>query len=140
MATDRGRWLSELRRSGAAGPHGPKSRDRANTEREAIEQELADQDGPWLTVDAAPGTLYPAPGLRELVDDGRMTRAEQFNILYPIALAYQTVAMELGEFPDSADGHGVSSFRAALRLDDKSLDLAIAFGAHKLPWESEVVK
>ena len=55
-----GRQLAELRRSGAAGLHGKKSRDRANTEREAIEQEAADA-GPWLTLEGAPGTLYEVP-------------------------------------------------------------------------------
>lgn len=38
-----GRQLSELRGSGAAGPHGKKSPDRANTEREAIDQAIADE-------------------------------------------------------------------------------------------------
>jgi hypothetical protein len=44
MPTDRGRILSELRRSGAAGIHGKSSKDRANTERRAIEQELEDEE------------------------------------------------------------------------------------------------
>ncbi len=64
-----GRQLAELRRSGAAGTHGKFSKDRANTERQAVEQAMVDE-GPWLTVDAAPGTLYPAPGLAELLDNG----------------------------------------------------------------------
>lgn len=43
MATDEGRRLSELRRSGAAGPHGKKTPDRHNTEREAVDQAIADE-------------------------------------------------------------------------------------------------
>jgi hypothetical protein len=43
MPTDEGRRLSELRRSGAAGPHGKKTPDRANTEREAVDQAIADE-------------------------------------------------------------------------------------------------
>lgn len=72
-----------------------------------------------------------------------LTRAEQFEILYPVVLAYQTVCMQLGEFPPSATGHGVSSFRAALRLDDPYLDGIIAgakCAGRKLEWTSEVAR
>lgn len=41
--TERGRQISELRRSGAAGLHVSWSKDRANGNRAAIEQEWADE-------------------------------------------------------------------------------------------------
>lgn len=43
MGTDRGRALAGLRQSSAAGLHVKWAKDRANTEREAIEQALADE-------------------------------------------------------------------------------------------------
>lgn len=44
MNNSRGRDIAEQRRSGAAGLHVKWEKDRANAEREAIEQELADQE------------------------------------------------------------------------------------------------
>lgn len=44
MNSSRGREIAEQRRSGAAGLHVKWTRDRANTERAAIEQELADME------------------------------------------------------------------------------------------------
>lgn len=44
MSNNRGREIAELRRSGAAGLHVKWTRDRANSERAAIEQELADAE------------------------------------------------------------------------------------------------
>lgn len=68
-----------------------------------------------------------------------MTKNEEFLVLYPVVLAYQTVAMQMGGFPPSSDGHGVSSFRRALRLDDPYLE-GIITGAKcagvKLQWTS----
>lgn len=40
--SDAGRKLTELRRSSAAGKHGKKKKDRANTERKAVEQDSDD--------------------------------------------------------------------------------------------------
>ncbi len=45
MDKNRGREIAELRRSGAAGLHVKWTRDRANSERAAIAQELADEEG-----------------------------------------------------------------------------------------------
>jgi hypothetical protein len=44
MNSSRGREIAELRRSGAAGLHVKWSKDRANANRAAIEQELADME------------------------------------------------------------------------------------------------
>jgi hypothetical protein len=40
----KGQQLTELRRSGAAGIHGKYSKDRANAEREAIQEALEDEE------------------------------------------------------------------------------------------------
>lgn len=50
------REISERRRSGAAGPHGPKSPDRANNERKAVEQEEKDEG---TDMKAACGSEHP---------------------------------------------------------------------------------
>lgn len=39
-----GRRLTELRRGRGAGPHGKKTADRYNTERQAMDQEMKDQE------------------------------------------------------------------------------------------------
>jgi hypothetical protein len=44
MNKSRGREIAEQRRSGAAGLHVKWTKDRANADRAAIEQELADQE------------------------------------------------------------------------------------------------
>lgn len=44
MDNSRGRAIAEQRRSGAAGLHVKWTKDRANAERAAIEQELSDQE------------------------------------------------------------------------------------------------
>ena len=70
-----------------------------------------------------------------------LTRDEQDEILVPVVVAYHVVGWEFGDGSYRPDLMAeVNSFRAALRLDDKSLDLAIAYGAHRNPWRSVVIK
>jgi hypothetical protein len=66
-----GRELSERRRSSAAGTHGKKTRDRANTEREALEQEQTDQEEQeMITITTRNGTEYPVEGM--VMKDGML--------------------------------------------------------------------
>ena len=59
-----------------------------------------------------------------------MTRLEQDLILAGVVASTRHVACP------HAPRITVPDLRAALRLDDKRLDLAIAYGAHKQPWQS----
>lgn len=68
-----------------------------------------------------------------------LTRDEQDAILVPITVAYREVHREMfGSYPPASEGTNDELLRAALRLDDKSLDHAIAWSAHKHPWQSTV--
>jgi hypothetical protein len=71
-----------------------------------------------------------------------MTGLQQKTALVPIVVAYRLLDRQMGtdrqDQPSANDDY--LSFRAALRLDDKRLDHAIAYGAHKQPWQSEVAK
>lgn len=61
-----------------------------------------------------------------------LTRIEQDLILAGVVAITRPLACR------HAPRTTVPDLRAALRLDDKSLDHAIAWGAHKQPWSSEV--
>lgn len=57
MSKSVGRFLTGLRGSSASGPHGKRSKDRANTEREVIDAELEGDLVPQIWLDAHGLTL-----------------------------------------------------------------------------------
>lgn len=64
-----------------------------------------------------------------------LSRAEQDAILYPVAEA--SAMLRLWWFHEIVHERAeMLRIRRGLRLDDKSLDHAIAYGAHKHPWQS----